>query len=105
MICNIYATQKTLVYPLRDVCVQYEKNTPMDFSYLLRNSKRNADRRTDIRGDVNTPPQLRRAGDNNCRHSDRLKLHSHNIIEFHRALQWDHFLPYTPHHSALQSPV
>ena len=24
---------------------------------------------------------------------DRLKLHSHNIIEFHRALQWDNFLP------------
>ena len=55
--------------------MQYEKNTPRDFSDLLRNSKRNADgRRTDIRGDVNTPPQLRRAGDNNCRH--RLKLHS-----------------------------
>ena len=55
--------------------MQNEKNTPRDFSDLLRNSKRNADRRrTDIRGDVNTPPQLRRAGDNNCRH--RLKLHS-----------------------------
>ena len=43
----------------------------MDFSDLLRNSKR-----TDIRGDVNTPPQLRQAGDNNGIHSDRLKLSS-----------------------------
>ena len=99
-------SKKALVYPPRDMCVQYEENTPMDFRDLLRNSKRNTDRRrTDIRGDVNTPPQLRRAGDNNCRHSDRLKLHSHNIIEFHRALHWDHFLPYTPHPTPLSAII
>ena len=40
--------------------------------------------------------------------TDRLKLHSHNIIEFHRALHWDNFLPYTPHptpHSAIISSL
>ena len=40
---KVHIPQKALVYPLRDVCVQYEKYTPMDFSDLPRNSKRNAD--------------------------------------------------------------
>ena len=42
--------RKAHQHPLRDVCVQHERNPPMGFRDLLR--KGNADRRPDMRGDT-----------------------------------------------------
>ena len=53
LIRSKFKPQKEYLHPLRDVCVQYERNPHMGFRDLLQ--KRNADRRRDIWGDAITP--------------------------------------------------